>query len=195
MTVLFVGLLISVEAGALGQASVDGRIVRTAHTAVVAHAALLRLAKDVTVLGAPVVVDLAAAVVAIALWAIGRRDLAGYLIGVRLVTTIADTVLKAAVGRDRPHFTDAVAHATGGSFPSGHSADAASFYLPIAVILLATVERRAGRGALAVATAICLAVAASRVLLGVHYPSDVIAGLALGVGVSAAGWWLVKRRQ
>jgi undecaprenyl-diphosphatase len=68
----------------------------------------------------------------------------------------------------------------GPSFPSGHSATAAAFYACLA-LLIGRQFRRPARAALTgLAVGIAVAVAASRVLLDVHWLTDVIAGLALG---------------
>lgn len=87
--------------------------------------------------------------------------------------------VKHLADRVRPTFNPAAA-TLGPSFPSGHSATAAAFYATAALLL----GRRRGRPTRAVlaglATGIAVAVAASRVLLDVHWVSDVIAGLALG---------------
>jgi undecaprenyl-diphosphatase len=93
--------------------------------------------------------------------------------------------VKDVVRRVRPTLNP-VAHTLGPSFPSGHSATAAAFYAG-AALLLGRHLRRTGRALLAaLAAAIAVAVAASRVLLDVHWLSDVIAGLALGWS-----WFLV----
>jgi membrane-associated phospholipid phosphatase len=93
--------------------------------------------------------------------------------------------VKDVVRRVRPTLNP-VAHTLGPSFPSGHSATAAAFYAG-AALLLGRHLRRTGRALLAAfAAAIAVAVAASRVLLDVHWLSDVIAGLALGWS-----WFLV----
>jgi len=87
--------------------------------------------------------------------------------------------VKQLVGRLRPTFNPAAA-TLGPAFPSGHSAAAAAFYATAALLL----SRRRSRQTLAVLTglaaAIAVAVAGSRVLLDVHWLTDVIAGLALG---------------
>jgi undecaprenyl-diphosphatase len=97
--------------------------------------------------------------------------------------------VKDAVDRPRPHFATAVGHWSGASFPSGHTSGAISIYLPLAVIATATLRARGARVAVVVtALAITIAVAASRVLLGAHYLSDVIAGGVLGGAVLALCW-------
>jgi membrane-associated phospholipid phosphatase len=92
---------------------------------------------------------------------------------------ILTTTIKQLADRVRPSFNPAAA-TLGPSFPSGHSATAAAFYAAAALLL----GRRRGRPTRAVLAAlaggIAVAVAASRVLLDVHWLSDVIAGLALG---------------
>jgi len=92
---------------------------------------------------------------------------------------ILTPTVKAVTDRVRPAF-DPAAATLGPSFPSGHSATAAAFYACAALLL----GRRRGRSARAVlaglAVGLAVAVAASRVLLDVHWLTDVIAGLALG---------------
>jgi undecaprenyl-diphosphatase len=92
---------------------------------------------------------------------------------------ILTTTVKQLADRVRPTFNPAAA-TLGPSFPSGHSATAAAFYATTALL----VGRWRGRPARAVLTGaavgIAVAVAASRVLLDVHWLSDVIAGLGLG---------------
>jgi undecaprenyl-diphosphatase len=88
--------------------------------------------------------------------------------------------IKDLANRARPSFDPAAVAGLGPSFPSGHSATAAAFYAGAALLL----GRRRGHTARAVLTGfavgIAVAVASSRVLLDVHWLSDVIAGLLLG---------------
>ena len=92
---------------------------------------------------------------------------------------IITPTVKDLAARVRPAFNPAAA-TLGPSFPSGHSATSAAFYAT-AALLLGRWRPRPARAALAgLAVAIAVAVAASRVLLDVHWLSDVIAGLALG---------------
>lgn len=89
------------------------------------------------------------------------------------------TTVKQITNRVRPTFNPAAA-TLGPSFPSGHSATAAAFYAT-AALLIARWRGRPTRAMLAgLAAGIAVAVAASRVLLDVHWLSDVVAGLALG---------------
>jgi undecaprenyl-diphosphatase len=92
---------------------------------------------------------------------------------------ILTNTIKQLADRVRPAFNPAAA-TLGPSFPSGHSATAAAFYAG-AALLLGRKRLRPTRAVLAaLAAGIAVAVAGSRVLLDVHWLSDVIAGLALG---------------
>lgn len=136
-------------------------------------------------------VDIVAAVTTIALCLWGKFREAVFVAGVRLSALLVDSLLKPAVHRARPVLIHPVAHAHGFSFPSGHALGAASVYLPLALVLLAHHRSSVRWTGWFLAAAICLLVATSRVLLGVHYPSDVIAGLALGGALASGGWALV----
>jgi membrane-associated phospholipid phosphatase len=101
--------------------------------------------------------------------------LAAVMVGNKLITT----AVKDLVDRARPALNP-IAETLGPSFPSGHSSTAAAFYTAAAVIL-ARRHGRAGFTALtSLAAGIAVAVACTRVLLDVHWLSDVVAGLALG---------------
>jgi undecaprenyl-diphosphatase len=86
---------------------------------------------------------------------------------------------KDLVGRVRPTL-DPAAAALGPSFPSGHSATAAAFWAAVGLIVGRRLRRPARQVVIAAAVAIAVGVAASRVLLDVHWLSDVVGGLALG---------------
>jgi undecaprenyl-diphosphatase len=84
------------------------------------------------------------------------------------------------------------------SFPSGHSMMAAIVYLTLGAMLLRTqADRRVKAYCLAVAVLLTLLVGTSRVYLGVHWPTDVLAGWALGAAWAMMCWlimlWLQDR--
>ena len=97
-------------------------------------------------------------------------------------------VAKAVVQRARPEVEDAVAHAPGFSFPSGHAANTAAAGVVLTTLLWPLLGRG---GRVAVSTLVTVAVvvtALDRVFLGVHYPSDVVAGVVFGVAVTGASF-------
>lgn len=89
--------------------------------------------------------------------------------------------VKDLVERVRPAL-DPAAASLGPSFPSGHSATAAAFYAAAALILGRTLQQRPRKWLVGLAVGVAVAVAASRVLLDLHWLSDVVGGLALGWG-------------
>ena len=144
---------------------------------------LLRTAQGVTLLGEPVLITVAAAVLALLLWRRGSGRLAAYVVVARIGAIVLSQGLKLAVDRARPVFDEPVATALGASFPSGHALGSAAFWSTTAVLAMPHVRRP--RLLLAGAVVVAVLVAASRVLLGVHYLSDVVAGLLLGLGWAA----------
>jgi membrane-associated phospholipid phosphatase len=92
--------------------------------------------------------------------------------------SLAANLIKTAVGRGRPAI--GVLHGLDPSFPSGHSAAAAATFAACALVLGVARSRHTQAALTGSAVAIAVGVGASRVMLGVHWFSDVIAGLALG---------------
>ena len=94
-------------------------------------------------------------------------------------SAVLPSVVKLIVARPRPTL-EHLSHLTTLSFPSEHTTQAAAVYLTIAIMLSKGLNRGWRELVIVVAVLIALAVAWSRVYLGVHYPTDVIAGLLLG---------------
>ena len=88
-------------------------------------------------------------------------------------------LIKVLVDRARPAVS-VLTGFTGRSFPSGHSAGAAACYGTVALLLSLRWSSKNRAAAYGAAVAVAVAVACSRVLLGVHWVSDVVAGLAIG---------------
>lgn len=109
-----------------------------------------------------------------------------FLATVLLGVVVINNGLKLIVDRERPDVTHLVG-ASGSSFPSGHSAAAAAAWFAFALVLSRHWARRGRAVASAVAAVIAVAVAASRALLGVHWLTDVLAGLMVGWG-----WFLLS---
>jgi membrane-associated phospholipid phosphatase len=185
-----VALAISVSVGWLGPHSIDGRIVRAAQRLTLREHWALTASRAVTELGMPIIVDVLAVLLAVGLLLCRWLQAAGLVVAVRLATALVGNETKVILHRPRPAVPHPTVHAGGYSFPSGHAAGAASVYLPLAVLLLGSRRRAVRRSAVLGAVTICLLVAVSRVMLGVHFPSDVIAGVALGTALTCAGAWL-----
>lgn len=102
-----------------------------------------------------------------------------YLGMVGLGAVALNNGLKLLVGRARPDI-DRLAGAAGSSFPSGHTAAAAACWAAIALVVASRSSRGVRSVAATLAVFVAIAVATSRVLLGVHWLTDVLAGLAVG---------------
>lgn len=97
--------------------------------------------------------------------------------------------LKYLVQRARPVVSDPVSHAPGYSFPSGHAANATIAATTLVLLLWPILNRGAAKAAaVAVAAVLVLLTCLDRVFLGVHFPSDVTAGVLFGVGLVGASY-------
>jgi undecaprenyl-diphosphatase len=150
--------------------------------------------RDLTALGGFTVLTLVTAVAAIAFILHRKRLHAALLVGATLLGELSSDLLKNVYDRPRP---DLVPHSTyvySASFPSGHSMLSATVYLTLAM-LVASLETRRPTKALvfAVAAVVVVAVGFSRVYLGVHWPTDVLAGWCAGGAVASLAWLLLLR--
>ncbi|MBB2912407.1 undecaprenyl-diphosphatase [Streptosporangium becharense] len=137
--------------------------------------------------------------VALWLWRRGSRRLAVWAVATITFGGLLNLALKEIVDRARPDLPDPVASAPGASFPSGHAMGAALGACILMLILLPSLRSRAARiVAWAAAAAVVAFVAYSRVALGVHWTSDVVAGVTLGVAFvtgTAAGYETWRRGE
>ena len=100
---------------------------------------------------------------------------------------IMGKLLKSLFARPRPEVVPHLVEVTSLSFPSGHSLNSAIVYLTLAVLLARSFEERRLRAyTIVVAVLLVLTIGFSRVYLGVHFPSDVLAGWSIG-----AAWALM----
>ena len=118
----------------------------------------------------------------IAVWLVrrGRSRLAAFVAVTNLGGAVLNEAVKALVHRTRPVVADPIAHAAGLSFPSGH-AQAAVVAYSVLLLLCWNELGRVWRAVAVVASAVMvLGIGLSRVVLSVHYVSDVLAGYTLG---------------
>jgi len=144
---------------------------------------VLEMVRDVTALGGVLLRNLFAlgAVVALLFLKL-RREAALFALTV-VGGWIVNSLLKALVGRARPEIVPHLMEAGGNSFPSGHSFNSAVVYIAMALAFAAFSRREAVRYTIVgTAVAASMAIAWSRVWLGVHWPSDAIAGWLGGAG-------------
>ena len=132
-------------------------------------------------LGSGTVTGLVVLIAATFLALAGRWRMALMVIACAVGTLIIMELLKGLYDRPRPTIVTAIDPPGGLSFPSGHSMISAALYMTLGVLVAGTQKRRRLR-TFAVATGALLAflIGASRLYLGVHYPTDVIAGWTVG---------------
>lgn len=119
----------------------------------------------------------------------GRRCVAAFY-GVSLLSNLASSLLKMAFARLRPDLVPHLDHQTSFSYPSGHATSAAAVYLMLA--WLAPPRWRPAAWSLAVIMILLNGV--SRMMLGVHWPSDIVGGTLLGATFVLLGaWWIGSR--
>jgi len=113
-----------------------------------------------------------------------------------LIAVIAGTVLnwllKLAFHRQRPDALNALDSLASYSFPSGHAAGSTLFYAAMVVLLANTCWRWS---AIAGASLMIVLVGVSRIYLGAHYPSDVLAGVCVGVVWVSVCWLILNPRR
>lgn len=109
-----------------------------------------------------------------------------------------DPILKALVGRLRPVVAHPVAHGGGNSFPSGHALGSIVCYGALILAFLPAVPRRVRRPVTIVVGVLVAMIGVSRIMLGVHYLSDVVGAWALGVawlGITAYAFEIVRHES
>jgi undecaprenyl-diphosphatase len=151
------------------------------------------VARDFTALGGIAVVTLITMVVAGYLLIERRYGSLLLLLGAIVGGLIFCTLLKHFFHRDRPNIVPRLSYVFTTSFPSGHSVMSAIVYLTLGTLLARFVKRRLLKFYfLAVALLLTFLVGVSRVVMGVHWPTDVLAGWSAGL-VWALLCWLVAR--
>jgi undecaprenyl-diphosphatase len=137
---------------------------------------------EVTALGTGTVVAMIVFITALFLWLNQHKHSAGLLLVATFGGIILDNLLKIGFNRPRPHIFQWGTYAASSSFPSGHAMSSVIVYGTVAY-LAARLQRNARSRwlTLTFAAVIILWICASRMYLGVHYPSDILAGLIIGL--------------
>lgn len=159
---------------------------------------LVEAMRDLTALGS------AAVLMAMTLLVLGylvlcrRHRLALLIVAATAGGAGLNMLLKHAFARERPEAVLHLVEVHSPSFPSGHSMAASIFYLTVGALLARTARRRREKAyIMGCAVLLTVAVGFSRVYLGVHYPTDVLAGWSAGAAWALVCWlgadWLARR--
>ncbi|HEX2087005.1 MAG TPA: phosphatase PAP2 family protein [Solirubrobacteraceae bacterium] len=166
-------------------APLDLAAVRDAHRLAVEPFA--GAARELTALGGTdAILGLTAASTAVLVLRRRRRE-ALALVGAVAATEAAVAVVKHVVVRPRPPAADALVHAAGYSFPSGHAAASLALFAGLALVAARGRSAPARTAIVAAAAVLVLAIGLTRVYLGAHYPTDVVAGWLLAAALATAG--------
>jgi undecaprenyl-diphosphatase len=109
-----------------------------------------------------------------------------------LIGRIGIEVIKLVVDRARPSLEEHPVVVHSQSFPSGHAGNSMITFLALALFVA---PERWRVPAVTVAVMAAIAMGATRPLLGVHWPSDVLAGWIYGAAVALVAWWWLRRRN
>jgi undecaprenyl-diphosphatase len=147
------------------------------------------MARDVSALGGFTWITFATVTIAIYLWIDDKTRMAIFLIAATASGALLSLLLKSLYARPRPDLVPHLSQVFSSSFPSGHSMLAAVVYLTMGSLVASVVSRRMLKVyVLSVAVMLTTSVGLSRVYLGVHYPTDVLAGWLAGLVWALLCW-------
>lgn len=177
----FVGLTDTVLEGETR--SVDEAVLRAAAEIRVDWLDVVAL--EITALGNTTTLVVVSALAGVLLWIV-RRRISATLLLVSLVTGVGVMhVLKALFGRPRPDLVPAITEVGTAAFPSGHAMMAAITYGTVAYLVGRIAGRPVRWATWAGAAVLVILIGLSRIYVGVHYPTDVLAGWIAGIGWTA----------
>lgn len=161
---------------------------------------LEEMGRDVTALGSYAFLSFVLVTVLGYLLLIQKRAVALLMAGAVLSGMLLSTLLKLGFDRPRPDLVPHAARVFTASFPSGHATLSTITFLTLGAILTRVeTNRRVKVYFMAIAVFLTIAVGVSRIYLGVHYPTDVLAGWCVGAAWAMLCWrvalWLQQRGQ
>ena len=174
-------LALAVRAGWTPLEDVDTGVARWFNGLVAPEPDVVRALKAVTTLGSWGLMAWLVVLAVILLVTRRQLRLAVFLVVAAIGAAVLDPGLKALIGRLRPEVPNPVAYGVGSSFPSGHALNSLVCYGALVLVFLPALSPRGRRIVIGVVAALLALIGLSRVMLGVHYVSDVLGGWAVGV--------------
>jgi YegS/Rv2252/BmrU family lipid kinase len=191
-TVVFAFLVVAIATDTPAILKLDAHVADWAHDISSGRDGFVALLKAVAIVFSNVGVSIALAVLAV--YALIRREraVAVWMVLSGVVVIGGNVLLKLVFDRTRPSFAEPLYEAGGYSFPSGHSAGAGMFFTVAILFTIILTGRGLKRRLLCtIFVLLALGVGADRIFLGVHYLSDVVAGLGFGMATTLALWVLI----
>lgn len=172
----------------------DMQILRRAQSLRAAYPGLAEVMRDLSGLGSTVVLTLFTVATVAYLVLVSKKTTALLVAVSALSGTVLVSVFKALFGRLRPDAAYAALTTPGLSFPSGHASMSAIVFLTLGTVIASSRSRLIERAYILLTAVLMTAlVGLSRILLGVHYATDVFGGWAFGSAWAIA--WLVLARR
>jgi undecaprenyl-diphosphatase len=177
---------------------VDGDVADRLNDAVRDHDRVVTLLQAISFMGRPPTLWVVVAASTVYTWRSGAHRLTLYLLATTLGGAIMSTAIKVLVDRPRPEVDHPIATAFGKSFPSGHALSSTVVYGAVLLTFLPVLTGRRRHAAVVATVVMVLAIGGSRLLLGVHFLTDVAGGFILGLAWLAAATamfeiWRVER--
>lgn len=160
----------------------------------VGHPMVEELARDLTALGSTVVLALLTFSVAGWFALSGSPRVAVFVVVAVVCGALLSTLLKFGFDRPRPDIVPHLQYVPTSSFPSGHTMVSAIVYFTLGALTAQFApSRRLKVYPILMAAIVAFGVGVSRVFMGVHYPTDVLAGWAAGIAWSVLCWLVLRR--